>query len=259
MPEGMPYPAVMDRLVEEGKAAGWKSIELRCGMLLFGDVVPSSTYLHHVLALTGDEERLFSALRSSTQRNIRKAEKEGVRTVISGSLGAVEEFYRLHCMTRRDHGLPPQPFRFFRNLHRRVLSKDRGFVALASCGGAGIAASLFLHFGDKAFYKYGASDRKFQHLRANNLLMWEGIRWFCRNGFKSLCFGRTDPDNEGLRRFKTGWGGEERTLRYYTYDIRKCGYVGGAPRVSGFHNRIFRNLPIGVSKVIGSALYKHMG
>jgi len=49
---------------------------------------------------------------------------------------------------------------------------------LASHKGKNIASAVYFHFGDKAIYKYGASDRKYQHLRANNLVMWEAIRWF---------------------------------------------------------------------------------
>jgi len=257
--EGVSLREVMDRLVAEGRRAGWKSIELRISKPLPGDVPPSSAYFRHVLSLTDDEKALFSGFRSSTQRNIRKAEKEGVRTAMSGSLEAVREFYRLNCLTRRDHGLPPQPFLFFRNLHRHLLEKHLGFVVLASYGGTNIAGGLFLHFRDKGFYKYGASDRKYQSLRANNLVMWEAIRWFSRNGFRSFCFGRTERGNEGLTQFKSGWGAQESVLYYYKRDVRNDKYLVDRSLVTGLHNRVFRTLPIALSKVIGSALYRHMG
>jgi len=257
--DGVSFPEVMNNLIEEGKRAGWRTIELRSSKPLLEDAPPSATHLRHILTLSTDEARLFSGIRNSAQRNIRKAEKEGVRTAISGTSGAVREFYRLNCLTRRDHGLPPQPFLFFRNLHRNLLEKNRGFVVLASYKGTCIAGGLFLHFGDKGFYKYGASDRKFQSLRANNLVMWEAIRWFSRNGFRSFCFGRTERGNEGLMQFKSGWGAEESVLRYYKYDLRKNGYIVDRSLVTGLHNRVFRILPIPVSKVIGAALYRHMG
>src|SRR5512134_1676950 len=257
--EGVSFPEVMNQLVEEGGRAGWRTIELRGSKPLLEDVPPSATYLRHVLALSDDEDRLYSGFRSSTQRNIRKAGKEGVRTEISGSFEAVREFYRLNCLTRRVHGLPPQPFLFFRNLHRHLLEKNLGFVVLASYGGTHIAGGLFLHYGDKGFYKYGASDRTYQNLRANNLVMWEAIRWFSRNGFRSFCFGRTERGNEGLMQFKSGWGAQESVLHYYKYDLRKNRYIVDRSLLTGIHNRVFRTLPIAVSKVIGSALYRHMG
>jgi hypothetical protein len=257
--EGVSFPEVMNHLVEEGKRAGWRTIELRSTKPLLDDAPQSATHLHHVLLLSNDEVRLFSGFRSSTQRNIRKAQKENVRTTVSDSFEAIREFYRLNCLTRRDHGLPPQPFLFFRNLRRHLLEKNLGFVVLASYRGINIAGGLFLHFGDKGFYKYGASDRKYQNLRANNLVMWEAIRWFSRNGFRSFCFGKTERENEGLMRFKSGWGAEETVLRYYKYDLRKNRYIVNRSLVTGLHNRVFRILPIPMSKVIGSALYRHMG
>jgi len=70
----------------------------------------------------------------------------------------MKDFYHLNTMTRREHGLPPQPYKFF------------------------------------------------QHLRANNLVMWEAIKWSCEKKFQSLSFGRTEPENKGLMQFKAGWG-----------------------------------------------------
>lgn len=61
---------------------------------------------------------------------------------------------------------------------------------LASFKGTIIAGAIYFHFGEKAVYKYGASDVKYQQLRPNNLVMWEAIRLYCQNGYKSFCFGR---------------------------------------------------------------------
>jgi len=38
-------------------------------------------------------------------------------------------------------------------------------------------------------YKFGASDSGFQHLRPNNLVMWEGIRHCAERGCERLHFG----------------------------------------------------------------------
>ena len=55
-----------------------------------------------------------------------------------------------------------------------------------------IAGALFLLFGGKAIFKYGASDRRFQEFRANNLVFRDAIRLLCRKGVRTLSFGRTD-------------------------------------------------------------------
>lgn len=166
-----------------------------------------ATYLGHTLDLTRGEEKILSSLRDSTRRNIKKAVAEGVEVNISSSLAGVKEFYRLNCITRKEHGLPPQPSHFFRKIYDHIIAKDLGSIALAYHKGRNIAGAVFFHFGDRGIYKYGASDKKFQDLRANNLLMWEGIKRSGRKGNKSFCFGRTELKNAGLRQYKTGWGG----------------------------------------------------
>ena len=88
----------------------------------------------------------------------------------------VREFYRLNCLTRREHGLPPQPFRFFRTSPGACPGKRVRDPLLARHKEKAIAGAVFLHFAGKAIYKYGASDRRYQELRPNNLVFREGIR-----------------------------------------------------------------------------------
>ena len=181
-------------------------------------------------------ENLFARFDSSVRRAIRKAEKCGLEIGISNSLEAVREYYSLHCKTRRHHGLPPQPFTFFLNIHRHVLSQNMGMIVSAKHQQRPVASAVFFHTGAEAIYKFGASDPAFQELRANNLVMWEAIQWCVRNGKKILDFGRTSLANEGLRRYKLGWAAEERRIDYYRFDFRTeptAANAGGDPtRVS---------------------------
>ena len=41
------------------------------------------------------------------KRNISRSLKEGVSVEISNSAAAMEEYYKLHCITRQGHGIPP--------------------------------------------------------------------------------------------------------------------------------------------------------
>jgi hypothetical protein len=89
--------------------------------------------------------------------------------------------------------------------------------------------------------------------------MWEAIRHFLKEGFQSLCFGRTEPENQGLIQFKSGWGATEQPINYYRYDLKKGSFVSGSSKVTGSHNKIFRNMPLPILKKVGSILYKHAG
>ena len=171
------FQALMDRITEYGHRAGWKFIGIRGGTAQLQGVQHCAENFTHILALSEDETGLKKTFRESTQRNIRHAEKAGVEVRLSHTRDALVDFYRLHCMTRRLHGLPPQPWSFFSKIHEHVIAREKGFVALGVHAGKTVAGAVYFHFRDRAVYKYGASDRFHQNLRANNLVMWEAIRW----------------------------------------------------------------------------------
>jgi lipid II:glycine glycyltransferase (peptidoglycan interpeptide bridge formation enzyme) len=233
-------------------------MECRGGRTLWRGATPSTCYYGHHLGLVDDEETLFVNVDSAVRRAIRKSRKSGLTVEISQDMEAVRTFYGLQCKTRKKHGLPPQPFCFFQNIHQHILSRDRGFIVLARKEQTVVAGAVFFHIGKRAIYKFGASDNRFQHLRANNLVMWEAIRWYGMHGFDDLDFGRTSLDNEGLRSFKLGWGTQERSIEYVRYDFRSGGFVTVKDEAFGWHNRIFRLLPGPVSRCIGAGLYRHM-
>ena len=248
---------ILPWLIDYGKERAWNYIELRTLKELPVGMPPSETYFRHELELHPDPDQILKTFRDSTVRNIRKAQKAGVAVRVDVSEEGVKEFYRLNCLTRREHGLPPQPYRFFTLLHEHLMSKGFGFIVLAEKNGIAIAGNLYLHFGDRVYYKYGASDRSHQDLRASNLVMWEAIQWYAKEYFRTLCFGKTELFHDGLRQFKTGWGMRESRIHYLKYDLVKKDYVVRSSRVRGIHNQFFRAMPIPVSKAIGSILYKH--
>jgi hypothetical protein len=269
---GVPFPELLNCIIEFGKSRGWKYIELRGGQKFLNSqhlilntrhstlnthLPCSSTYFSHTLDLTQGEKRTFSNLRDSTKRNIKKAVKEGVKVEIFQSMDSVQEFYRLNCITRKDHGLPPQPYYFFKKVYEHILANNFGFIVLASFEGKAIAGEVYFHLKEKAVYKYGASDKTFQHLRANNLVMWEGIRECIRRGCTILSLGRTELGHEGLLQFKRGWGTTEQQINYYRYDFKDKAFISGRSRTTGFHNTIFRNMPVPILNKVGALLYRH--
>src|SRR5262249_54002096 len=87
----------------------WQSLEVRGGDALFPGVSPYTSYARHCLALCRNEEEIFARLRSNYRKKIKKACRHGLTVRSCYSQEAMAEYYRLHCLTRRRHGLPPQP------------------------------------------------------------------------------------------------------------------------------------------------------
>lgn len=254
------FNIIIDYILSYGKNAQWKYFEIRGGNEHKVERDASATYYLHDIDLNGDESKIFSNLKSNIKRNIRKALREGVKVEIHHSLDAIKQFYRLNCITRKKHGIPPQPYNFFRNVFKYIISENKGFVVLATYNEIIIAGAIYFFLEKKAIYKYGASDDKYQHLRANNLVMWSAIKWFIENGYQSLSLGRTAPTNVGLIRFKEGWGTTKRELKYYTYNIKINHQRQAVPRkINNMISICLKKMPIFILKIIGRIVYRHIG
>jgi Acetyltransferase (GNAT) domain len=249
---------VKEQIVRFARERRWRYFEIRGGKSLQPAASPAAKFYGHTLDLCGGVEELMTRFAGPVRRAIRKAERCGVNALIVRDRQAIRDFYRLHVQTRRRHGLPPQPASFFVNIYEQIIRPGLGFVVIARYGHRSIAAAIFFRFGKNALYKYGASDKRFQEFRANNLVMWHGIQVLARTGAEKLHFGRTDCENDGLRRFKLSWGTEEETLHYFRVDPsgREC--LAPARQDSTFHKRIFGRLPLVFNRVAGSMIYPHL-
>jgi hypothetical protein len=250
--------AVFQDAIHFGRLRKWKYMECRGIKNLSKTASPSLSFFGHVLPLSAREDQMFSRLESRVRRGIRKAERSMVQVEISQTMESVRAFYALHCKTRKRHGLPPQSFSFFKSIFQHVLSKDLGFVVLGSYQERPIVAAMFFHLGDKAIYKFGASETAFNRLCGNNLIMWEAIKSYSAKGFALLHFGRSSIANEGLRQFKLSFGTEEYKIDYFKYDFRKEAFVTERDRVFGWFNGVFRLMPIPLTRILGILLYRHL-
>jgi hypothetical protein len=252
------FARLFEAVIAYGRKAGWKNLEIRGGKVFLEKEPPTAQLVVHTLALSPEEADVSKAFRDSTYRNIRKAQKEGVAVNLEHSSAAMASFYRLHCETRRHHGLPPQPWSFFDKIQEHIIAKGNGFVALAMYKGQSVSGAIFFNFNCATIFKYGASDKTFQHLRPNNLLLWQAIEWCSESGFRSFHFGRTEPENEGLLQFKDGWGAAKAGLCYYKYDLRKGRFLSNdsGPKSS---YRVFKMMPAPLLRLTGNLLYRHVG
>jgi hypothetical protein len=237
----------------------WKYVELRPLFDVQGEgysLPNSGSYWFHELDLTPSLERLFKGLhRNSFQGKIRKAEREGLSYEAGRSEQLLNEFYRLLLVTRRRHGLPPQPRKWFKNLVERM--GDNIEITLARRAHVPIAAVLSLWHGSSIVYKYGCSDARFHNLGGMPFLIWKLIEKGKAAGAERIDFGRSDLDNHGLIAFKDRMGTTRRLLTYYRYTNGKRTNATNhrqPQRVWGFSV-----LPDAALTTAGRVLYKHVG
>ena len=233
-------------------------VDVRAPLDVYAGAHAETDAFRHVLELGPDAEHVFAGFRrKQVQQPLEKALERGLVRIELGVEAAdlTERYYALHTATRRRLGVPVQPRRFFELVWRRMLERGLGFVLLARAGETTVAGAVFLAWNGTLTYKYSASDPAAWQLRPNNVLLWEAIRWGCENGYCSFDFGRTDAGNDGLRRFKTGWGAVESPLVYTTVGPQPARHGAGGPRrAAGF---VLRRSPAWVCRGVGELLYRY--
>lgn len=195
----------------------------------------------------------------NTKRNIKKANKEKVEVFVKNDEAGLNIFYDMFCTTRKNHGLPPQPFIFFNNIFEHIIKTGYGDIILAEHKNKVIAGAVYFKFGEKLLYKFGASYTRFNELRGNNAVMWFAIQKYLNENYKEFDFGRTEINHEGLRKFKLSWNTEEKFIYTSRYDIRTNKYLLAETKTEGFYNKFFNRTPVWMLKIIGNTLYKHIG
>ena len=254
--------AFFTRLQRESQ--GWRYIEVRPRFSLggVGSFQSTQTYSFHQLDLTPDCDTLFRGLhKDSTQRKIRRAEREGLTCSAGFAQSLLEDFYALNLMTRRRQGLPPQPRKWFRNLMDCFGESLK--IRVAFRGKLPVAAILTLQYKDTLVYKYGCSNTLFNNLGGTQLLFWKAIQEGKSSGLRYFDLGRSDTDNNGLITFKNRWGAVQSTLTYLRYaplgDQRSNFVPSGVDWRLRLAKRIFSQTPNSFLPLLGDLLYRHVG
>ncbi len=249
---------LLRRCTELMKERRLNYVEIRSA-ITHPDFGATSAYKSHEITLSGGFEEVMRSVGRSHIQHIAKAERDGVAVSQRTDRDAMREFIRLNAVTRKKHGVPPQPDSFFNALQRRLIEPGSGFISLARYADRTIAASLFLCFNGTIVHKYSSSDEAYLDHSPNHLIVREAIRWACGNGFSRYSFGRTDCDNEGLCRYKRKWGAAEKDLVYHvTPPPDAAGGAGWTRNIAHRLQPMLKKMPMGLLKQIGKRLYAHM-
>lgn len=217
----------------------------------------SETFYMHRLDLQPEVDKLFRNLhKDSTQRKIRRAEREGLVYRQGREPELLRDFYLLQVRTRRRQGLPPQPLKWFQNLAGTMGSSL--VVRVANKDAQPVAAILTLSFRNVVVYKYGCSDERHHNLGGMALLFWKMIQEARAAGATEIDFGRSDLNNQGLVTFKEHWNAQRSPLTYWRYPAQ-----APTPSGSDWKSRLpataFSRMPDSLLIQSGKLLYRHFG
>lgn len=251
--------ALTNELVEQQQSKRFPRVEIRSTLPDHVKIQTCSPYVLHTLPLDADSVKTAKRASRQQMQNVRTAEKNGITIARGTGLEEVHAFYQLHSLSRRKHGLPVQPWGFFKLLTKLLLEQGLGFVLLAYKDDTCISAGLFLHWQRTLTYKYSATDEASLNLRPNHLVTWTAMKWGCENGFTTFDFGRADLEDEGLRAYKCRWGADEAPLSYSYIPTAPVLNNQGSGKLGALLKDIIRRSPVWVCQLSGHLLYRYFG
>jgi hypothetical protein len=255
---------IMSFLAQQVSHGKWKYVEVRPWNSVpsvdagSNGFQASRSYYFHKLDLSAKLEDLFRGLdKKSIQKRIERAAREGLTYEEGRAESLLAKFYHLLLLTRRRHGLPPQPLAWFRNLIECM--GDRLSIRVASKDGRAVASVLTLSHKKSIVYKYGCSDARYHNLGGMPFLLWRTIEGAKKTGLEEFDLGRSDTENSGLADFKGHLGASRSNLTYYRYPASRAELAGSDSWKMRTAKRVFFHMPDRLLTTAGSLLYKHIG
>jgi CelD/BcsL family acetyltransferase involved in cellulose biosynthesis len=251
------HQALTEQLICAFEQEPHKRIEVRWCLPEQATIQRETKFVLHTIRLQSDPYLLAKQFKRTHLQNIHTAEERGVKVEFGDKVEHVRAFYDLQLETRKRHGVPAQPWKYFELLSHHIIENGMGFVLLATHENEIIAGMVFLGWGSTLIAKYAASREDHFNLRPNNLLFWEGMRWGCGHGFTVFDMGRTEIENTGLRTFKSRWGAVEEPLHYSVLSRKPLQPSSG--RIESIMHSVIHRSPLWVCRLSGELLYRHFG
>ena len=161
--------------------------------------------------LTRDVDEMLKSFSPKTRYNIRYAQRKGVEVVEDSSDRAFERYIKLTRETVERQGFYAHTEGYHRlmweYLHKIPKSKSQNPIArllVAKYKKEIITAWIVFVWHDFLYYPYGASSDKYKNVMANNLMLWEAIRYGKKLGLKTFDLWGREP-GKGFTKFKEGY------------------------------------------------------
>ena len=166
-------------------------------------------HINYVHDLTRPIDEIWKGFNTSRRRGIRKAENGGVSVREAEEDDDIELLYELLRETYDAAGVPLADKSLFESAWRVLKPANMIRIVLGAKGKDTLAGRLYLTYRGAIYewYAGGSSAGKEEH--ANELLVWETMRWGSNNGFKVFDFGGAGRPGEdyGPGEFKRLFGG----------------------------------------------------
>ncbi len=173
-----------------------KSINAKKGRRLF---TPESFWID----LTKNEIDLLNSFNSKTRYNIKLAQKKGVIIKIDNSDKSFEKYLSLTKETAQRQGFYAHSETYHR-LMWNTLKNKIAYLLVAKYQNEILSTWILFLYNDVLYYPYGASSNSHKDVMANNLMMWEAIK-FGKNKNAKIFDLWGKEKGKGFTKFKEGY------------------------------------------------------
>ncbi len=159
------------------------------------------------LDLTWGEEKIWKrSLTSDARRQVKQAERAGVRVRRAASVDDVREFHRLYGLTmERRNALDRYHFPLEYFVAFFEMMPENAFFALAEYQGRVVAGGLYFHDATEVVWHLSTVDMAFSDVRPVNAYHYDTIRWAVRHGKRRMLCGGAYQPGDGVFRFKANF------------------------------------------------------
>ncbi len=173
-------------------------------------------YSTHIIPLPGDDQ--YYPDDKKIEGHIRAGLKRGGEIIPIESESQVGDIIQLYHETERRHGRirPIMPDNLFISLFQTFCDNPALYWTALLAENRIIGSMINLFYRDTMMNWQTVSDYEMREYKPNQLLLADAIAEAQRRGMLYINLGASPPDAEGLRDYKSRWGGREEKYAIYS-------------------------------------------
>jgi hypothetical protein len=221
----------------------------------FWEPYPSSSFKSIVakctlLDLRGfDKEKIWEGYKKNIRRDIRKAQRSGIKIRIEDSREGVHLFYKLYLASmERNRAMAKYPLGWFESIYEEMVRRRLGAFLFAELNHESIAGVVLIYSANSTHYFHNGSRYEFLKFCPNELLVHFSLERAIERGDSFFDFMGSDPHDLSLLRFKEKWGSQSMNIHTYVKDyhpfrcrVWELGKRLGSSRIGSVFLKILRD------------------
>lgn len=251
------FDALLRKAVSLAGEGSAEHIEMRHTASLFPSLPAKTAKVSMRLTLPDSSDGLWKSFPSKLRSQVQKAVKEGIYSE-TGREDQLDDFYDVFSHNMRDLGTPVYGKAFFRTI-LNAFPDSTWIMTVRTREGRAVAAGFLLGFRDMIEIPWASSLRKYNHQSPNMLLYWSALKFAADRGFGTFDFGRSTP-GEGTYKFKQQWGAGPVQLYWHYWLNEGVAMPEINPKNPKYQLaiKIWRRLPVGLTRLIGPAIARNL-